>query len=120
MAPDAHHGVVTVAEVVREAAGIVDPDDQDALVGDLERWFEDDDDLVEAVPDLDCRIVGALDELDSEDDHFGMSVAVAVAIYLATQPRHEPRERDAVIQQAIRLAYGKDVPAGVAGWAGLR
>jgi hypothetical protein len=118
--PDAHQGVVTVAEVVREAAGIVDPTDQDALVGDLERWFEDDDDPVEAVPDLDRRIAGALDELDPDDDHPGMSVAAAVAIYLATRPRHEPRDRDAVIQQAIRLAYGNDVPAGVAGWAGLR
>jgi hypothetical protein len=118
--PDAHGGVVTVAEVVREAAGIVDPTDQDALVGDLERWFEDDDDPVEAVPDFDRRIAGALDELDPEDDHPGMSVAAAVAIYLATRPRHAPRDRDAVIQQAIRLAYGNDVPAGVAGWAGLQ
>jgi hypothetical protein len=112
--------VVTVAQVVREAAGIVDPTDRDALVGDLERWFEDDDDPVEAVPDLDRRIAGALDELDPEDDHPGMSVAAAVAIYLATRPRHEPRDRDAVIRQAIRLAYGNDVPAGVAGWAGLQ
>jgi hypothetical protein len=120
VARNAHQGVVTVAGVVREAAGIVDPNDQDALVGDLERWFEDDDDPVEAVPDLDRRIAGALDELDPEDDHPGMSVAAAVAIYLATRPRHEPRDRDAVIRQAIRLAYGNDVPAGVAGWAGLQ
>jgi hypothetical protein len=118
--PDAHGGVVTVAEVVREAAGVVDPDDQDALVGDFERWFEDDDDPVEAVPDLDRRISGALDELDPEDDHPGMSVAAAVAIYLATRPRHEPRDRDTVIRQAIRLSYGNDVPAAVAGWAGMR
>lgn len=50
MAPDSRQGLVTVAEVVREAAGIVDPDDRYALVGDFERWFEDDDDPVEAVP----------------------------------------------------------------------
>jgi hypothetical protein len=120
VAPDPHQSVVTVAEVVREAAGIVDPNDQDALVGDLERWFEDDDDPVEAVPDLDRRISGALDELDPEDDHPGLSVAAAVAIYLATRPRHEPRDRDAVIRQAVRVAYGDSVPAAVADWAGLR
>lgn len=120
MAREARDDVVTVAEVVRDAAGIVDPADQDALVGDFERWFEDDDDPVQAVPELDRRIAAALDELDPEDDHPGLSVAAAVAIYLATRPRHEPRERDAVIHQAIRLAYGNDVPAAVAGWAGLR
>jgi hypothetical protein len=119
MARDARPEVATVAEVVRNAAGIVDPTDQDALVGDFERWFEDDDDPVQAVPDFDRRIAGALDELDPEDDHPGLSVAAAVAIYLATRPRHEPRDGDAVIRQAVRLAYGDSVPAAVADWAGL-
>jgi hypothetical protein len=117
VARDARQEVTTVAEVVREAAGIVDPADRDALVGDLERWFEDDDDPVQAVPDFDRRIAGALDELDPEDDHPGLSVAAAVAIYLATRPRHEPRDPDTVIRQALRLSYGNDVPAGVAAWA---
>ncbi len=118
MAPDSRQGLVTVAEVVREAAGIVDPGDRDALVGDFERWFEDDDDPVEAVPELDRRIGGVLDELDPEGDHPGLSVAAAVAMYLATRPRREPRERDAVIRQAIRLSYDDNVPAAIADWAG--
>jgi hypothetical protein len=118
VAPDARQDAVTVAEVVREASGIVDPDDRDALVGDFERWFEDDDDPVEAVPQLDRRIGGALDELDPEADHPGLSVAAAVAIYLSTRPRREPRDRDAVIRQAIRVSYDDNVPAPIADWAG--
>ena len=105
-----------VSEVVREAAGIVDPSDTLAKVGDLERWFEDDDDPVRAVPNFERRIAGAIDDIDPEGDEPGLAVAAAVAIYLATEPRHLPDDAEAIIEQAVRFQFQRDVPDSVADW----
>ena len=66
MGRDPGSGAATVADVVREAAGAVDPTDQNALIGDFERWFEDDDDPAGTVPDLERRVARAVDELDPD------------------------------------------------------
>jgi len=119
MARDEEPRQPTVADVVREAAGAVDPSDRHPLVGDFERWFEDDDDLASTVSDLDRRIGGAVAELDPDDEHPELAVAAATALYLATGPRHEPRDADRLIEQAVRFQYRDDVPAAIADWAGL-
>jgi hypothetical protein len=75
MAANDDRSLLTVSQAVREAAGAVDPDDANALVGDFERWFEDDDDLASTVPDLERRLAGAVDELDPD----GVEPALAVA-----------------------------------------
>jgi hypothetical protein len=116
MAPGADAGSLTVSQVVREAAGMVDPEDSSALVGDFERWFEDDDDLVSAVPNLERRLAGAIDEIDPDGTDPALTVAAAVVSYLATLPRHAPRDPDRVIEQALRLQFGDDVPDSLSAW----
>jgi hypothetical protein len=108
--------VLTVSQAVREAAGAVDPDDANALVGDFERWFEDDDDLASTVPDLERRLAGAVDELDPDGAEPALAVAGAVVAYLATGPRHPPRDPGRLIEQALRLQFGDSVPASLARW----
>ena len=110
----------TVAEVVRQAAGIVDPDDSEALVGELEQWFEDDDDPVSAVTSFDRRLAAAVERIDPDGEDPAIAVAAAVALYLSTEPRHVPSDAEGVIAQAVRLEYGDDVPQGVAEWLGLQ
>jgi hypothetical protein len=110
----------TVAEVVRQAAGIVDPADSEALVGELEQWFEDDDDPVRTVPGFDRRLAAAVEHIDPDGEDPAVAVAAAVALYLSTEPRHVPSDAEGVIAQAVRLEYGNDVPAGVAAWLGLQ
>jgi hypothetical protein len=107
---------LTVSEAVRQAAGIVDPADTNGLVGDFERWFEDDDDLASTVPNLDRRLAGAIDELDPDGAEPALAVAAAVAAYLATIPRHAPRDPDGVIEQALRLQFGDHLPESLAPW----
>jgi hypothetical protein len=107
---------LTVSEVVREAAGIVDPSDTLARIGDFERWFEDDDEPVRTVPNFDRRIAGAVDDIDPEGDDPGLAVAAAVAIYLATEPRHLPDDAEAIIEQAVRSQFQGDVPDAVGDW----
>jgi len=45
----------TVAQAVHRAAEVCDPEGQDADVGDLLAWFEDADEPLTAVADLDER-----------------------------------------------------------------
>ena len=55
---------LTLAEVVRRAVEIVDPDDDDAAVGDFQRAFEDADEPIRAVDDVESRVGEVLAELD--------------------------------------------------------
>jgi hypothetical protein len=116
MAPDSHVSPPTLSELVREAAGIVDPEDKSELVGDFERWFEDDDDPVSTVPNLDRRLAGAIDKLDPDGAEPALTVAASVASYLATLPRHAPRDADRVVEQALRVQFGKDIPESLLPW----
>jgi hypothetical protein len=107
---------MTVSETVRLAVGIVDPSDELARLGDLERWFEDDDEPVNVVPNFDRRIAGAVGDIDPEGDDPALAVAAAVAIYLATQPRHIQNDAERVIEQAIKFQFQDDVPDAIEDW----
>ena len=106
----------TLADVVREAAGIVDPQDENALVGDFERWFEDDDEPASIVPSLERRLAAAIDEIDPDGAEPALAVAAALVSYLATRPRHAPHDTDRLIEQALRVQFGVDVPESMAPW----
>src|SRR5947209_5324472 len=116
MAPRADVTPPPLSQLVREAAGMVDPTDSVALVGDFERWFEDDDEPASTVPNLERRLAAALDELDPDGEEPALVVAAAVASYLATMPRHVPRDAERVIEQALKLQFGDNVPDSVAIW----
>jgi hypothetical protein len=116
MARGVDTGPGTLSQLVREAAGMVDPSDSMALIGDFERWFEDDDEPANAVPNLERRLAGALDELDPDGSEPALVVAAAVVSYLATMPRNAPRDAERVIQQAVLLHFGDNVPDDVAVW----
>ena len=45
-------GPVTLSSLVRRAVGIVDPDDEDGVVGDFEVRFEDADEPVTGIENL--------------------------------------------------------------------
>jgi hypothetical protein len=108
----------TVSEIVRESAGIVDPADELALVGDFERWFEDDDEPVTAAAGLERKVGGAVAEIDPEGTDGPLAVAAAVVLYLGTSPCHEPRDGDRIVDQAVKYVYGDSLPEPVAGFLG--
>lgn len=112
----------TVSQIVREAAGIVDPDDELALVGDFERWFEDDDEPITAAAGLERKVGAAVDDIDPDGSDGALAVAAAVVLYLGTNPspRHAPQDHEHAIDQALKYVYGDNVPEVVAGYLGLR
>jgi hypothetical protein len=74
---------ITLAEVVHRACSIVDPDDHDAAIGDFERYFEDSDEPVRALDDIESRVATALGELDPATNNGSLSMAAAVTVYLS-------------------------------------
>ena len=114
----AHAQPQTVSAVVREAAGIVDPADELALVGDFERWFEEDDEPVTAAAGLERKVGGAVAEIDPEGTDGPLAVAAAVVLYLGTSPCHEPCDSDRIVDQAVKYVYGDSLPEPVAGFLG--
>jgi len=107
---------VSLAEVVRRAAQIVDPDDEDAIVGDFQRAFEDDDEPVAGLDDVQERVSEVLSELDPAVNNGSLSIAGAVTVYLSfrrDELREDPRE---LIRLAARAEWNGELPAVVVDW----
>jgi hypothetical protein len=105
---------ISLFDVVKRAADIVDPDDEDAVIGDFERAFEDDD---EPVAGLDVeRVAEVLAELDPAVNNGSLAVAGAVTVYLSfrrDELHQDPRE---LIRLAVRAEWAGEPPAAVADW----
>jgi hypothetical protein len=106
---------VSLFDVVKRAADIVDPDDDDAVVGDFERAFEDDDEPVAAL-DVEERVGEVLAELDPAINNGSLAVAGALTVYLSfrrDELHQDPRE---LIKLAVRAEWQGEPPEPVVEW----
>jgi hypothetical protein len=107
---------ITLAQVVRRAAEIVDPDDDDVLIGEFELAFEDADEPVSTVGDLEERVADVLSELDPAVASGSLSMAGALTVYLGYR-RDELRGRSAeLLRLAARAEWAGDPPGAVRDW----
>lgn len=107
---------VSLAEVVRRAAQIVDPDGEDAAVGDFQRAFEDDDEPVAGLAGVEERVADVLAQLDPAVNNGSLSVAGAITVYLSyrrDEVREDPRE---LIRLAARAEWDGEPPEPVVQW----
>jgi hypothetical protein len=73
----------TVSDLVRRAVEACDPGDGDQALGRFEQQFEDDDEPITAVENLEERLAHAAEDADYEIENPAVSVASAVVLYLA-------------------------------------
>jgi len=107
---------VSLAQVVRRAAQIVDPDDEDAIIGDFQQAFEDDDEPVAGLDDVEDRVADVLSRLDPAVNNGSLSVAGAVTVYLSyrrDELHEDPRE---LVRLAVRAEWNNEPPAAVTDW----
>ena len=107
---------VTVFEVVKRACDIVDPDDDDALIGDFERAFEDDDEPIRAVDDVEERVGDVLADLDPATNNGALSVAAAIVIYLSYRRDEVDADPAELVRLAARAEWRGDPPEPVVEW----
>ena len=115
MKPGDRTRVPTVSEVVRDGAAICDPEGTDTVVTALFEGFEDDDRPATASEDLAAELQETVDGVDPDGDSAAARMAVASAVWLATNPDHE-HDPERVLQASARLVFDGDPPDHVRAW----
>jgi hypothetical protein len=92
----------TLAEIVRAAADAVDPTGADDAVVDLITRFEDRDEPVTAVADVEQELAEARGMIDVDGLSKALTEAVAVATYLAFRRDQIGANPDDLIRRAMQ------------------
>jgi len=98
---------------------VVDPDGVDADVTDFLTRYEDADEPVTAVIDVEQRLAEGAGALDPQEESGPLQVAVAVATYLAHRRDELADDPDEIVRLAVRAEYDGRPPAPVADWLTL-
>jgi hypothetical protein len=107
---------LTLFEVVRRAVQLIDPDDNDPTAGDFERAFEDDDEPVRAVDDIEERVAEVLAELDPATNNGSIAMAGALTVYLAYRRDELHADPAKLLVLAARAEWEGDPPEVVIEW----
>lgn len=107
---------VTLSQIVRRAVEIVDPDDADALLGEYELAFEDADEPVRALDDVESRVATVLASLDPGVESGGLSLAAAVTTYLSYRRDELNADPEELIRLAARAEWEGHPPSAVTQW----
>jgi hypothetical protein len=107
---------LTLFEVVRRAVQLIDPDDNDPTAGDFERAFEDDDEPVRAVDDIEERVAEVLAELDPATNNGSIAMAGALTVYLAYRRDEVHADPAKLLVLAARSEWDGDPPEVVTEW----
>jgi hypothetical protein len=106
----------TLRDVVARAVGVADPADRVEEVDRLLRWFEDRDEPVTAIEDVDSELAEATTAIDPEGDVPALTMARAVALYLAYRRDEEDDDREVILRLAARAEFDGHPPPRVAEW----
>lgn len=117
MRPGDHERILTVSEVVREAAAICDPQGSETAVTALFEGFEDDDRPATAAEDLAGELLETVRAIDSEEDDPAALAAAAAAAWLATNPAQAGNGNgDRILREGVRLLFSGEPPQPLEAW----
>jgi len=108
---------VTLAQVARRAAEVVDPADEDSDVADLLAQFEDADEPIAGLTDeIEERVAEAVGRVDPDGTLPAVQMMGAVITYLGFR-RDEVTDVDAdVLRLAARAEYDNQPPEIIEEW----
>jgi hypothetical protein len=107
---------LTLADVARRAVEVCDPEGSDAVLGDYFIRFEDADEPVTAVQNLEERIALAAEGVDADAADPSIAVANAVILYLAHRRDEFGDDPDHILRLAARAEWRGDPPEAVRDW----
>jgi hypothetical protein len=107
---------ITLFEVAKRAVEICDPDDRDERLGDLLVQFEDADEPVTAVENLEERVAIAVEGVDVAIDDPAVSMAAATILYLARRRDELHDHPEKILRMAARAEWKGDPPGAVVDW----
>jgi hypothetical protein len=107
---------VTLYEVAKRAVEVSDPAGNDPRLGDLLARFEDADEPITGLENLEERVAVAVEGVDVEIDDPAVSMAAATILYLARR-RDEVHDHPAkILRLAARAEWKGDPPEAVRDW----
>jgi len=107
---------LTVSELVHRAVMVVDPDGADEDLAELLVRFEDADEPVTGMEEIERRLAEATGALDPQEESPAVQVARAVATYLAFRRDEADADPESIVTLAIRAEYDGNPPAHIAQW----
>jgi hypothetical protein len=107
---------ISLFDVAKRAVEISDPDDTDSRLGDLLEQFEDADEPVSAIQNLEERVAIAVEGVDVEIDDPAVSMAAATILYLAHRRDELHDHPSKILRLAARAEWKGDPPEAVVDW----
>ena len=107
---------VTLFEIVKRAVEVADPDDADPGLGEFLQQFEDADEPVTAIQNLEERLALAVEGVDVELEDPAVAVASAVVLYLAHRRDELAGDAEEILRLAARAEWQGDPPETVVEW----
>src|SRR5437588_8071026 len=107
---------ITLFEIAKRAVEISDPTGADDRLSGLLEQFEDADEPVTAIQNLEERVALAVEGVDVEIDDPAVSMAAATILYLARRRDELEDEPDRILRLAARAEWKGDPPELVRDW----
>ena len=107
---------ITLFEIAKRAVEVADPADADERLGELLEQFEDADEPVTAIENLEERVAIAVEGVDVEIDDPAVSMAAATILYLARRRDELTAEPRKILRLAARAEWKGDPPEAVRDW----
>src|ERR1700729_374720 len=107
---------ISLFDVARRAVEVSDPDDTDSRLGDLLAQFEDADEPVAAIQNLEERVAIAVEGVDVEVGDPAVSMAAATILSLAHRRDELHDKPDHILRLTARAEWKGDPPELVLEW----
>ena len=107
---------ISLFDIARRAVEIADPADRDLRLGDLLAQFEDADEPVTAIENLEEHVALAVEGVDVEIDDPAVSMAAATILYLARRRDELHDDPSKILRLAARAEWKGDPPQQVVDW----
>jgi hypothetical protein len=107
---------LSLFDVAKRAVDVIDPEDRDGVLGDFLAQFEDDDEPITAVENLEERVALASEGVDADVRDPAVQMAGAVILYLAHRRDEMNDDPDDILRLAARAEYRGEPPEPIADW----
>ena len=107
---------LSLADVARRAVQILDPADEDAVLGDYFVQFEDADEPITAIQNLEERVALAAEGVDVDVADPSIACANAVILYLAYRRDELDDDPEDILRLAARAEWKGNPPEAVVDW----
>jgi hypothetical protein len=107
---------VTLFEIAKRATDVCDPKGEDPALGDFLMQFEDADEPVTAIQNLEERVALAAEGVDVEVEDPSVTMASAVMLYLAHRRDEVADDQEHILRLSARAEWKGDPPGAVVDW----